>query len=180
MTAMSARSLLIAGCLAVSMPALADQLNIKPGLWEFVGKTHVAGGPPIPKEMLEKMTPEQRAQAESAMTAEADKDSETEIERECITQEDIENLFHDEAEGCTHTVVSATRTTQELRLTCTGETRGSGVLRITTPTPESLRGMLDLKMDHDSGVMTIKGEYTGRWLGADCGDEGESDDDAAD
>ena len=48
---------------------------------------------------------------------------------------------------CTRTIVSTTRTTQELRLTCTGEVKGSGVLRITTPTPRSTTGVMELEMD---------------------------------
>jgi Protein of unknown function (DUF3617) len=99
-------------------------------------------------------------------------------ERECLTQEDVENPFDSDTEGCTHTIVTTTRTTQELRLTCTGDVKGSGILRITTPTQESMTGVLDLEMGQGSDVMTMKAQYKGRWLGADCGELGESDDEA--
>ncbi len=172
---MSVKSLLVAACLSLPIVAVADQLNVKLGLWEVTSTTHTSGMPPLPKAMLDQMTPAQRAQMEAAMKAEAAKGPETRTERECITQEDVENPFQSETEGCTQTIVTTTRTTQELRLTCTGEFKGSGVMRITTPTPESMTGTMDLKMGEGSNVLTMKSQYTGRWLGADCGDEGEDD-----
>jgi Protein of unknown function (DUF3617) len=51
-------------------------------------------------------------------------------------------------------------------------------MRITTPSPESMTGTMDLKMGEGSNVLTMKSQYRGRWLGADCGDEGEDDHDA--
>jgi Protein of unknown function (DUF3617) len=169
---MSAKSLLVAACLALPIAAVADQLNVKPGLWEIISTSHTSGMPPLPKEMLDRMTPEQRAQMQTAMQEESDK---TRTERECITKEDVENPFQSETEGCTQTIATTTRTTQEVRLTCTGDLKGSGVLRITTPTPESMTGVMDLEMGQGSNVLTMKSQYKGRWPGADCGNEGERD-----
>ena len=143
-------------CRSSRLRSSSEQLNVKLGLWEVTSTTHTSGMPPLPKAMLEQMTPAQRAQMEAAMKAEAAKGPETRTERECITQEDVENPFQSETEGCTQTIVTTTRTTQELRLTCTGEFKGSGVMRITTPTPESMTGTMDLKMGEGSNVLTMK------------------------
>ena len=143
---MRTKWLLVGACLVLPITTIADQLNIRPGLWEMTSTTHTSGMPPLPKSMMDNMTPAQRAEMEASMKAEAAKGPQTETERQCITKEDIENPFDSETEGCTHTIVTTTRTTQELRLTCTGDVRGSGVMRITTPTPESMSGVLDLKM----------------------------------
>jgi hypothetical protein len=174
---MSARTLLLSASFALPVAALADQLNIKLGLWEIVSTTQVAGSPTMPTAMLDKMTPEQRAQVQAA---DASSGTQTETERECIMQDDIENPFNDDdTADCTHTIVSTTRTTQELRLTCTGDTPGSGLLRIDSPTPETLTGTLDLQIDHGAGLMTLQSHYEGRWLGADCIAEDDADDDEA-
>jgi hypothetical protein len=41
-----------------------------------------------------------------------------------------------------------------------------------------MTGVLDLEMGEGSDVMTMKAQYKGRWLGADCGELGENDDEA--
>ena len=51
--------------------------------------------------MLDKMTPAQRAEMEAAMKKEAAKGPQTETERECITEKDLENPFESDTEGCT-------------------------------------------------------------------------------
>ena len=170
---MRTKWLLVGASLVLPITTIADQLNIRPGLWEITSTIQTSGMPPLPKSMTDKMTPAQRAEMEASMRAEAAKGPQTETERECITQKDIENPFDSETEGCTHTIVTTTRTAQELRLTCTGDVKGSGVMRITTPTPESMTGVMDLKMGSAPNELTMKGKYKGRWLGADCGDVAE-------
>ena len=64
------RALLIS--LLISTSALlwaADKpkpLNLKLGLWEATSLISMSGAPPIPPEMLAKMTPAQRAKSKSA------------------------------------------------------------------------------------------------------------------
>src|SRR5690606_25687579 len=83
-------------------------------------------------------------------------------------------------EQCRQSIVATTRTTQEARIICDGEHQGSGVFRISAPTPETMSGTLDLTIGEGADAFTLKGQLTGRWLGADCGDEAEDDDDGAD
>lgn len=156
----------------------ADKLNVKLGLWEITSISRFSGMPQLPKEVLEKMTPQQRADMEAKIKAAASEEPEPEVSSECITQEDLDKPFNSaSAEECTQTIVRTTRNTQEIRLACTGKTKGSGMFRITTPTPEVMTGDLDLKVGEGTNVMTITSKIKGRWLGADCGDE---DDDNVD
>jgi len=159
-------------------PALADKLDVKPGLWEITSSHHITGIPPMPKEWADKVTPEQRAAMEEAFRKESAKGPQVETQRECITQEDAEKPFDIGDKNCTQTVERTTRTTQVVRLVCTGETKGSGELRVTTPTPETMNGTLDLQLGEGKNPMRVKSELKGRWLAADCGDE--ADDDADD
>jgi hypothetical protein len=106
-----------------------------------------------------------------------EEEPEPDVSTECITPEDLEKPFTSGGgEDCTQTIVRSTGNTQEIRLACTGKTKGSGLFRVTTPTPETMTGDLDLKVGEGAEVMTIKGTINGRWLGADCGDEDESED----
>jgi hypothetical protein len=172
---------LLACCSAAPLAMAADKLDVKPGLWEITSSHHITGIPPMPKEWVDKVTPEQRAAMETAFRKESEKGPQTDTERECITKEDAERPFDLGDKDCTQTVVRTTRTTQEVRLSCNGETKGTGVLRVTTPTPETMTGSLDLQLgDGGKDAMRMKSEIKGRWLGPDCGDEADSDEDAAD
>lgn len=154
----------------------ADKLNVKVGLWEITSISRISGMPALPKEVLDKMTPQQRADMEAKIKAAAAEEPEPEVSSECITQEDLEKPFNSaNAEECTQTIVRTTRNTQEIRLACTGKTKGSGMFRVTTVTPETMTGDLDLKVGEGANVMTITSKIKGRWLGADCGDENEDD-----
>lgn len=154
----------------------AEKLNVKLGLWEMTSISRFSGMPPLPKEVMDKMTPQQRAEMAAKIKAAAEEEPEPEVSSECITQEDLDKPFASaNADECTQTVVRTTSNTQEIRLACTGKTKGSGVFRVTTPTPETMTGDLDLKLGEGAEVMTISTKLKGRWLGPDCGDEEDSD-----
>lgn len=167
----------IAALLLVAAGAAgADKLNVKLGLWEITSLTRMSGTPPLPKEVLDKMTPQQRAEMTARIKEAQEEEPEPEISSECITPDDLEKPFASEnTDNCTQTIVRTTRNTQEIRLACTGKTRGSGLFRVTTPTPETMHADLDLKVGEGADVMTITGKIKGRWLGADCGDEDDGD-----
>lgn len=156
----------------------AEQLNVKTGLWEITSSSRISGVPPLPKEVLDKLTAEQRAEMAAAFQDEASKGPQLDVDRECVTQDEIERPFQPaDAEDCTHTVTQSTRTTQEVKLVCSGEYEGSGVFRVTALTPESITGSLDLQLGEGKDVMQVESQLKGRWLGADCGNEVDRDQD---
>jgi hypothetical protein len=162
---------------ALSVAAAApERLNIKLGLWEMTSIMRFSGVPPLPKEVLDKMTPQQRAKMIADLKAASQEEPEPETSSECITQEDLDKPFQSaNADECTSTIVRTTRTTQEIRMVCNGKTKGSGTFKVNTPTPETMNGTLDLKAGDGPDAFIVKGTVKGRWLGADCGDE-DSDD----
>lgn len=171
---MRTRILLIGWCFTAPLAVAADKLDVKPGLWEITSTNHISGVPPLPKEWQDKVTPQQRAEMQAAFKKEAAKGSQTDVERECITKEEADRPFSvGDAKDCTQTVGRTTRTTQEVKLTCTGEFKGAGLLRVSTPTPETMSGTLDLQLGNGPDSMKIKSQLQGRWLGPDCGDEDE-------
>lgn len=161
--------------------AAPERLNVKLGLWEMTSIVRFSGVPPLPKEVLDKMTPQQRAQMAADLKAASEEEPEAETSSECITQEDLDKPFKSaNADECTQTIVRTTRTTQEIRMVCTGKTKGSGTFKVNTPTPEVMNGTLDLKAGEGPDAFTIKGTIKGRWLGPDCGDEEDDGDDVYD
>jgi Protein of unknown function (DUF3617) len=172
-----ARLALVACCCAAPLALAADKLDVKPGLWEITSTHNISGIPPMPKEWADKVTPEQRAAMEAAFRKEAQKGPQTETDRKCITKQDADKPFDLGDKDCTQTIVHTTRNTQEVRLTCDGETKGNGVLRVTSPTPETMTGTLDLTLGDGKDPMKVKSQLKGRWLGPDCGDDADDDSD---
>ncbi len=159
----------------------ADRLNIKTGLWEIKSVLQSSGVLPLPKALLDTLTPEQRAKMAADMKAEAAKGPSTDTTRECITEKDLEQPFSSaNAKECRQSVVRTTRTAQEVRIVCDGEVKGGGVLKVNSPTPETMNGSIDLKVGEGPEAFTLKGQLIGRWLGAQCtdDDDGASDDDS--
>jgi Protein of unknown function (DUF3617) len=170
---MNSKSLLpLAVCAALPFAAGGqDRLDIRTGTWEITATTHMSGTP-LSNEMLSKMTPEQRAEVQAAMREEAAKGPQTEVSRECITPEEVERPFASaDLENCAQQIVRTTRTTQEARLQCTGEYKGSGLLRVTAPNPQTMTATLELSAGDGPTPFTIKAQMKGRWLAAACEDE---------
>lgn len=168
----------IAALLLTTLTAAgAEKLNVKLGLWEMTSTMRFSGVPPLPKDVLDKMTPEQQAKMKADLKAASQEEPEPDVSSECITPADLDKPFQSaNADDCTQTIVRTTRTTQEIRMVCNGKTKGSGLLRVTTPTPETMNGTLDLKSGEGADAFTIKGTIKGRWLGPDCGDEDDNED----
>lgn len=171
----------IAILLALPLSVQAEPLNVKTGLWETTWTTETRGLPPLPKDLLDKLSPEQRKKMEADLRAEQAKGPDTETDRECITKKDLERPFEpSNTKECKHTTVVATRTAQEIRIACTGGLPGSGTFKVTAANPQTLSGSMDLKLGEEPQAMTIKGQFKARWLGEDCGDEADEDEEASD
>ncbi len=132
--------------------AAPERLNVKLGLWEMTSIMRFSGVPPLPKEVLDKMTPQARAKMIADLKAASQEEPEPETSSECITQEDLDKPFQSaNSEDCKQTIVRTTRTSQEIRMVCTGKTSGSGTFKVNTPTPETMNGTLDLEGGRRAG-----------------------------
>jgi len=166
-------------CLALpQLASAAEKLNVKLGLWEITTVVETSGVPPLPKELLDKIPAEQRAKMLAELNRGGANGPHKEVNRECVTQKDLDKPFRMEAaQGCKGTLVTSTRTAQEIQMVCTGQVKGQGMFKVSAPTPTSMQGVFDMK---SGDAFNIKGQMTGRWLGADCGEEADADDSDAD
>ncbi len=169
-------------CVFLSLAATgAERLNVRTGLWEIESLTQMGGALPLSKELKDRLTPAQIAKMQADWKAEAAKGPQRDVSRECLTEKDIERPFQSaDTKNCKQVFVNTSRTAQEVRLVCEGERKGSGVLKLNTPTPQTMTGSLDLKFGEGAEVFTMKGTLKGRWLGDDCGDEADDSDIASD
>jgi hypothetical protein len=164
----------VVGLGLVSMlPALAADntpVKVKPGLWEITADIEHSGVPPLPPEVLARLTPEQRAKLEQHQQA----GPHHSVTKRCITQADVDKGFEPmagmERANCTRTVTSSTPTLRAGRLVCTGEPSGAGNYRFEARSAEAIVGNWDATMSRGDKAMTMKGAMQGKWLGSDCGD----------
>ncbi|MGE5337957.1 MAG: DUF3617 domain-containing protein [Gemmatimonadota bacterium] len=161
---------------ALSFGASAQTLNAKLGLWEVTSTTESSGRPPIPPEMLARLSPEQRAKMEAAIEAHQAKGPQTTTHKACYTEKDRERAFQgqddDGQRSCKRTIVSQSARRMQVRLDCTGASMGAanGMFTVDAITPENVKGTVDMKVVRGDRTMNVKSSFSARWLGADCGE----------
>lgn len=149
-------------------------LNVKPGLWEATTRTTVAGEMPIPAEMLNRLSPEQRARMEARMKANSNAHTNTETHQSCVTKEDLEKQrlhFGEPANGeCKSTILSSTSTSAKAKISCDVEgMTGNGTYEVEAVDPEHVKGTSHATMTGNDRTMNVNGTFTSKWLGASCG-----------
>ncbi|MGC1453389.1 MAG: DUF3617 domain-containing protein [Candidatus Sulfotelmatobacter sp.] len=153
--------------------AKLQSLNIKPGLWESTRTIKRTGEMPIPAEMLNRLTPEQRARMEERMKANSGGHSSTVTEKHCVTREDLERdrLKIAEAKECTTTVVNSTSTNLKGKMVCeTAGMHSTGTLELVAVDPEHISGSFHSTVDGNDHTMNLEGTWASKWLGSTCGD----------
>lgn len=148
-------------------------LNIKTGLWESTRTIKRAGQLPIPPEMLNRLTPEQRARMEERMNANAASHTNTTTEKHCVTKEDLEKdrLKFAETKECTTTILNTTSTTVKAKLACDQEgMHATGTLELLAADPEHMNGSYHSTVNAGGHTMNVDGTWTSKWVGSSCGD----------
>lgn len=165
---------------AKAMQASADSqhavklqpLNIKPGLWESTRTIKRVGEMPIPAEMLNRLTPEQRARMEERMKANSAAHTNTTTEKHCVTKEDLErdSMKLAEAKECTTTVLNSTSTSIKAKIVCDVEgMHATGTLDLVAADSEHVNGLSRSSMNGNGHTMNVEGSWSSKWLGPSCG-----------
>ena len=146
----------------------ADTLNVKPGQWEATITTEMAGLPPIPPEVLEKMTPQQREMMEQRMKG--NQPPRTVTAKSCITKEDVQKGFDvGNQEGCTRTVVSSSSSKQEVKIECNRDNaKMIGTFKIEASGSENVKGEGQMSVTSGGHTMTSKTSFTSKWMSPTC------------
>ena len=129
---MMLRNMAVAALVAFPMVALAETPNVTAGEWEFVSKTSVTGEMEIPDQ--------------------------TETERQCISQEELEGAefgFIEEEEGCE-------LLDQELNAAEGGEATIDGEMRFMG---ERIEGSVDILTQSPMGELSMNTVIEGEYLG---------------
>jgi len=156
---------------ATAWAADPTPLNVKTGEWETTLTTETAGQLPIPQEMLDKLTPEQRAKMEAAMKARNAQGAHTNAHKSCVKKEDLDKPFgNDETrKSCKQTIVTSSATRQEIHMDCEiGGGKQSGTLKVEALDSGNVKGSMQMVASNGGRSMNVNSSFSAKWLGPVC------------
>jgi hypothetical protein len=144
-------------------------LDVKLGYWETTVTTVRTGAQTVPPELLEKMTPEQRARLEERLKA--SQGPQTHVTKRCVTKEDLNKSFgaYVENPACKRTIVTSTSSRQEFQIECTERGMAStGTVRVEAIDSEHITGKTKMSTSRSGQPITIDMTISSKWLDATC------------
>ncbi len=146
----------------------AETIDLKTGAWAVDAETQTSGIS-VPKHVLDKMSPEQRAKVEASLRATDGKVVKHTIHT-CVTKEDLQNsaVFDSdssEASKCTRKVIAETARSFQAEETCPPPEASKTIVKIDSNAPTDYSGTLE-RATADGG--RIMSKLTGRWVSATC------------
>ena len=120
----------------------------------------------IPKEVLDKMPPAQRAMLEQQMGARAAKPK-THTEHSCLTKGELDRseILKSENPKCTRKVISNTARKLEIEETCPPPEGTKAYFKLEAKSAENYVGSIDITQAEGGKVHV---DMNGRWLSAVC------------
>jgi uncharacterized protein DUF3617 len=159
-----ASALFCAGICAAQTP-----LNVKTGEWESTISSDTSGQLPIPQEMIDKMTPEQRAKMEAMMKARGMQGPRTTVTKHCVKKEDLDKPFGNDNKSCKPTIVNSSATKQEIHMDCeVGGGKQVGTLKFEAVDSSTVKGSMQMTASNGGRTMNVNSTFSARWLGPAC------------
>jgi hypothetical protein len=145
-------------------------MNVKTGLWETTMVMQHSGAL-LPPEVLEKMSPEQRAKMEERMKARGGEDAKPITHRSCLTKEKLEQnaMFEESKAHCVRHVVTSTPSKLEVTAECEHEGFKSTVsASFVALDSENVKGTMHITSGRNGTPMKIDSTFVGKYVGATC------------
>ena len=150
-------------------------LDVKLGLWESTVSSQTSGRPPIPEEVLSRLSLEQRARMEEAQKAQQARGATPRTNKSCLTKESLDKAMTFGNEGnanCKRTVMTSNSSKQDIRFECTDERsniKTSGIVHVEALNSENVKGTGQLNAGNGTNTMNIQINFSAKWVGSDCG-----------
>jgi len=162
-------SLALALVCTVACNAQTTPLNVKTGEWESTIASDTSGQLPIPQDMLDKMTPEQRAKMEAMMKARGMQGPRTTVTKHCVKKEDLDKPFGNENKSCKPTIVTSSATKQEIHMECEmGGGKQVGTLKFEAVDSSTVKGSMQMTASNGGRTMNVNSTFSAKWLGPAC------------
>ena len=158
---------------AVLAAAKLQPLNVKLGLWEVTQTSTISGQPPVPADMLSKLSPEQRARIEERLKANAGDKTRATTYKSCLTKEKLEQdpAFVDKSKSkCTWTVIASTSSKADAHGVCMdGGVKVDVTLHVEALNTESVKASSQGSASAGGHTMNSNSTYVAKWVGPACG-----------
>jgi hypothetical protein len=162
----------IAAVLALTAPAAAAGLAVRPGLWEVTAGDAVsallAQLPHALADKLAHISPEKQAALQRRLSAAGIGGGTARI---CVTPAMLHRaLAPMTRDGCTATPGTASPTEMTVTLACTGVHRAQGSAHLQAATPTTVTGVAEGQLTLSDGTaVPLRRSFQARWIAADCG-----------
>jgi len=171
MTVRTSLSLAAALFCVTAWAADVTPMNVKTGQWESTLTTETAGQLPVPQEMLDKLTPEQRAKMEAMMKARNGQGGRTSTYKSCVTKEDLQKPFgtDEQRKSCKETFVTSSSTRQEIHMECEmGGGKQVGTLKVEALDSGNVKGSMQMVASNGGRSMNVNSTFSSKWVGPVC------------
>ena len=141
-------------------------LDVKAGEWETTINGQTSGVPPIPDEMLKRLTPEQRAKIVEAIQSKGASGTKT-VNKGCLRKEDLDKPFSlDSTKACSLTVVSSSGKAQEIHINCNQNSmKSTGTVKVEAVDSEHIKGEMHMTASNAENTMNMNSTFTSKWVG---------------
>jgi hypothetical protein len=154
---------------AATLAAQSTPLNVKTGEWESTLTNETSGQLPVPQEMLDKMTPDQRAKMEAMMKARGMQGPRTTVTKNCVKKEDLDKPFGNENKSCKQTILTSSATKQEIHIECNmGGGKQVGTLKFEAVDSSTVKGSMQMTDSNGGRTMNVNSTFSAKWLGPAC------------
>jgi hypothetical protein len=147
-------------------------LDVKTGQWESTVTGQATGIPPIPDEVLNRMTPEQRAKIQAAMQARGSKAT---VSKSCLTKDKLDkpfNLGDDNTKSCSRTLVTSSGSKQEIRIDCNREgMKTTGTVKVEAVDSGNVKGSMQMTVTNGEHTMNMNYMFASKWIGPVCAEK---------
>lgn len=154
-------------------------LDVKVGEWQttVVREGGAAAAPAIPQAVLDKMSPEQRAMIEQRIKAASGGSGGT-TAKSCVSRDTLTKGWDpDESsrKSCKYTLVSSTRTRQEVKTDCDRNgMKSTGTMTIEVVDSGNMKGSMQIVASGRGGQpMNVNMIFTSKWVGPTCSEKSE-------
>lgn len=148
-------------------------LDVKTGQWETTVNSQMSGMPPIPDDVLNRMTPEQRAKIMAAMQAR--NGSKATVSKSCLTKDQLDKPFDlgdERTRSCTRTMITSSGSKQEARIDCTvNGSKTTGTIKVEAVDSGSVRGSMQMAVSSGEHSMNMNMTFASKWIGPVCSEK---------
>jgi hypothetical protein len=160
-------------CALLACVAAAQDSHRRPGLWETSITTQTPGMA-IPDDRLAKLTPEQRAAFQAAMSSRMGAGAQPLITKTCETAETLkteDNYGQYKNTSCKITPVSSSGSQRVMHMSCeTATIKTEAKIIIENSDPEHFSGTIVTQINSQGRNMESSQKLSGKWISSDCGD----------